>query len=155
MDNNQFNGQAPMPQPPMAPLGNGEQPGKQFALIGLICGIASLVLSEIPCFVAWSSPVVAIILSVIFLAAAIAGIIFGVMGGKKNLEVGSPKGGLAKAALIVGIIATVYAGIFFICTGCNACTRCTLESAANKYSTASDFEKAASGFVSDLIGELN
>lgn len=81
------------------------QPAKPLAIVGMVCGIVSLV------FCWFGTGAIAGLL------AGIAGIICSVLAKKKGNE-----SGMVKAGLIMGIIGTVLSGIFFIaCTACVAC----------------------------------
>ena len=84
--------------------------GKGLAIAGLVCSIVALV------FACLNG-----IFSIIALPLAIVGLVLAVKGGNKLAANGLPKG-IATAGLVVGIIATVFAGIaFFTCGLCILC----------------------------------
>lgn len=84
--------------------------GKGSAIAGLVCSIVALVLA-----------LLSGICSIIALPLAIVGLVLSIKGGHKLAASGMPKG-IATAGLVVGIIATVVAGIaFFTCGLCILC----------------------------------
>lgn len=92
---------------------------KGMTIAGFICGIAALVL-------AWFG-----LTSLIALPLAIVGLVLSVKGGKAYQAAGTPNG-LAKAGLIIGIIAVVLTAItFFTCGICYICATCAVNSANN------------------------
>lgn len=91
-------------------------------MIGMICGIVSIALS----ILAYVIPVAGLVLSLIALAAAILGIVFGVKGRKDEANKG-----MGTAGLVTGIIGVVFAGITVACVGCAACALCAAGSAVN------------------------
>ena len=91
-------------------------------MIGMICGIVSIALS----ILAYVIPVAGLVLSLIALAAAILGIVFGVKCRKDEANKG-----MGTAGLVTGIIGVVFAGITVACVGCAACALCAAGSAVN------------------------
>ena len=91
-------------------------------MIGMICGIVSIALS----ILTYVFPTVGLVLSLIALAAAILGIVFGVKGRKDEANKG-----MGTAGLVTGIIGVVFAGITVACVGCAACALCAAGSAVN------------------------
>ena len=81
--------------------------GKPFAIAGFVSVIVGLVISFLA---GW--------FSIIALPLSIAGLVLGIIGGKKLRAAGQPAG-LATAALVIGIIAVVISTInFFTCGIC-------------------------------------
>lgn len=81
------------------------QPAKPLAIVGMVCGIVSLVF----CWFGTGA--------ITGLLAGIAGIICSTLAKKKGNE-----SGMVKAGIIMSIIGTILSGIFFIaCTACVAC----------------------------------
>lgn len=91
-------------------------------MIGMICGIVSISLS----ILAYVFPAAGLVLSLIALASAILGIVFGVKGRKDEANKG-----MGTAGLVTGIIGVVFAGITVACVGCAACALCAAGSAVN------------------------
>lgn len=90
--------------------------GKTLAIVGLILGIVSLVLTWIP------------YVNIAALACAIVGLILSLKGKNKLVEAGQAKG-LAVAGLIVSIVGLVISVItFFTCTVCVSCAACAASS---------------------------
>ena len=84
------------------------------AIGSLILGILAILVSFIP-FLNW-----------IGIPVAIAGIVFGAIGGKKLKEQGS-SGGIATAGLVLSIIALVLAVLWtLMCGACAACATAPL-----------------------------
>lgn len=86
---------------------------KGMSIAGLVCGIVSLVIG-------WFG-----VLSFVALPLAIVGLVLAVLAGKKYKAAGQ-KSGLAKAALIVGIVAVSICAITFI--SCGLCVACAAAS---------------------------
>ena len=89
-------------------------PGGKFAGIGLACGLVALIFgSWVPNVAAAATlatsgnAVIGIILGVVFIIIAIAGIVLGAKGGKANAEAGFPKGALSVVAIVFSILALV------------------------------------------------
>lgn len=108
---------------------NGPLPGKALSVAGLICGICSIVLSIIAIglnivLMFTGMGVLPLVLNLMGLAsgaASIGGIIMSVVGGNKNINIGAPRGNIAVAGIVCGIVGLVLCGIGFVFTGCSAC----------------------------------
>lgn len=111
---------------------DGPLPGKGLSLAGMLCSIFALVLfffGWIFYAVDYNTGMVTFIVSVVDLGLGITGIILSSIGGARNTQVGAPRGGPAVAGLIIGIIGTVLAGVFFMC----ACTVCAELASSSSY----------------------
>ena len=89
--------------------------GKNQAVAGFVLSIVGLVFSFLGTY-----------FSIIALPIAIVGLVLAVVGGKKLKACGQTSG-IATAALVLGIIAVVFAGIFFFT--CGLCTLCIIAEA--------------------------
>ena len=94
-----------------------DAPGRQFAMVGMILGICSIGLALISGALAIQTGV-ATVMNVLSIISGIGGIILGVMGGNQNAAYGVPRGGMAAAGLVCGIIGLVLGGLAFACIGC-------------------------------------
>ena len=103
------------------------------AIAGLVLGIVGLVFSFCG---TW--------FSIIALPIAIVGLILSIVGRKQLVAAGSPAG-IGTAALIVSIIAVVFAVIFFFT--CGVCTLAVI-GAANDGS----LESSINGALNDILG---
>lgn len=94
-------------------------------IAGFICSLAGLLMPFISSvFNGW--------LTLLPLAAAIAGLVLSIMGGKAAKAAGQ-KSALATAGLVIGIIATVWASIAFLACGlCVICVEDELNSIASQ-----------------------
>lgn len=103
--------------------------GKNQAVAGLVLGIVGIVFSILS---TW--------FSIIALPVAITGLVLACVGGK-NLRMANQPTGLATAALVLGIIATVFATIaFFTCGICIICVEAA--------------ERAGDRAVNDMINSM-
>ena len=89
--------------------------GKGQSIAGFVVSIVALVFSFLGTF-----------FSIAALPMAIVGLVLAVIGGKKLKENGQTSG-FATAGLVLGIIAVVFAGIFFFT--CGVCTLCVMTAA--------------------------
>ncbi len=115
------NGESSSPQyvPVQQPKYMGPQPGRQLSMIGMILGIASIVLALVCNFFAFTV-VLANIMDIVAILCGIGGIVLGVMGGNQNAAVGAPRGSFAIAAVVCGAAGIVLGGISFACIAvCN------------------------------------
>lgn len=87
--------------------------GKNQAVAGLVLSIVGLVFSFIGMW-----------FSVIALPVAIVGLVLSIMGRKKLIASGEPAG-IGTAGLVLGIIAVIFASIFFFT--CGICTICVAD----------------------------
>ncbi|MBQ3928801.1 MAG: hypothetical protein II711_01745 [Clostridia bacterium] len=108
--NNQFNQQP-----------NGQEPGKQSAIISLCCGVGSLVLPWLFSGMSQDNGTLVLIIDVIAIVAAILGIVFAAKARKANMAVGMKAGGMATAGLVCGIIALVLDVLAIACVACVIC----------------------------------
>lgn len=107
--------------------------GKGQAIAGLVLGIVGLVFSFVGMW-----------FSVIALPMAIVGLVLSVVGGNQLKANGQPAG-IATAGLVVGIVAVVFAGIFFFT--CGLCTICVANEVENAYNAAlNGYEAALNGY---------
>lgn len=79
--------------------------GLTLGIVSLACGVVSMFLPG------W----IGLVVSIAALPLAIVGLVLSAKAGKAQ------KSGIATAGLVVGIIATVLAGIGFACTLCGVC----------------------------------
>ena len=106
------------PRPVVRPVYTGPYPGRMMCIIGLICGIIAIpfwivgVFGEV--FLSESASVFMVLIGIINLGIGAAGITLSVLGGKKNVSAGAPRGGLARAGLICSIIGTALAANYMI-----------------------------------------
>jgi hypothetical protein len=83
---------------------------KNMSIVALVCGIIGIVGSFIP------------VIQYIAPLCAIAGIVFGALALKKVKEEGDDSNkGMAIAGLVLGIVATVFSVLVFVCTICTLC----------------------------------
>ena len=84
-----------------------------------IAGLVLSILAFVGSLIAWLfGPYVQLVI----LAMAIAGLVLSAVAGKKE------KSGAAKTGLVFGIIATVFASIWFMTCGlCTICARCAVK----------------------------
>ncbi len=123
---------------------NGPLPGKTLSVAGLICGVCSIVLSIIAVglniilmFTGMSVlPLVLNLMGLASGAAAIGGIIMSVIGGNKNINIGAPRGNIAVAGIICGVIGIILCGAGFVVTGCSACIGQAVCTSATAVSTS-------------------
>ena len=90
------------------------------AKAGLVCGIVSLACGVLSMFIpGWFG----LLVSIAALPLGIVGLVLSAKAGKAQ------KSGVATAGLVIGIIATVLAGIGFACTLCGVCALLALAGA--------------------------
>lgn len=107
------------PQYTPVPKYDGPQPGRQLSMIGMILGIASIVLA-LSCNLFAFTVVLANIMDIIAILCGIGGIVLGIMGGNQNAAIGAPRGSFAIAAIVCGAAGIVLGGISFACIAvCN------------------------------------
>ena len=87
--------------------------GLTLGIVSLVCGVLSMFLPG------W----IGLAVSVAALPCAIVGLVLSAKAGKAQ------KSGVAKAGLVVGIVATCLAGVGFACTLCGVCALLALAAA--------------------------
>ena len=110
-----------VPSAPVKPQYTGNYPGKPLSIIGMICSIAgvAMILFSNSAITIDRTGVLAIVLGVIDLALVVTGLILSSVGGNKNVQDGAPKGGMAVAGKIIGIIGIVCVVLYAFVTVCN------------------------------------
>ena len=110
-----------VPSAPVKPQYTGNYPGKPLSIIGMICSIVGVVmiLFSNSAITIDRTGVLAIVLGVIDLALVVTGLILSSVGGNKNVQDGAPKGGMAVAGKIIGIIGIVCVVLYAFVTVCN------------------------------------
>ena len=90
----------------------GDEPGRPVAMRGMILGICSVALTIVAiCFSGMT--VVANIINIIALLCGIGGIVFGVVGGNQNVSYGAPRGAIATAGIVCGVLGILLSGAAF------------------------------------------
>ena len=90
----------------------GDEPGRPVAMRGMILGICNVALTIVAiCFSGMT--VVANIINIIALLCGIGGIVFGVVGGNQNVSYGAPRGAIATAGIVCGVLGILLSGAAF------------------------------------------
>ncbi len=105
------------------------------AIAGLIISIVGLVLSFCG---GW--------FSIVSLPVSVVGLILAIIGGKQLRAAGQPTG-VATAALVLGIIAVVFSGIFFFT--CGICLLCVTNEINNALGST-DWDAVASDILTNV-----
>ncbi len=95
-------------------------PGNILGGIGVITVLVSIIISVLAFIFSWFF-YVGFIMNIISSVFALTGTLLGVAGGTMNSRVGIQWGSASIAAVIVGILALMFSGVIFTCTGCAAC----------------------------------
>ena len=123
------------------------RPGRGFSIAGLICGIFSVIMpftllpsAFMQLTVGYAnangdavSPLFAGFVSGFIMIVAVLSVVFSILGGSKNNQAGLPRGGVAIAGQVLGIIGLVLAVMSFFCVAFAGCTVISLTQGYNSF----------------------
>lgn len=99
--------------------GDGGQ-GNLIGGIGLVIVLISIVISTFAFVFSWFF-YVGFVMNIISAVLSVIGTVMGIVGGTRNSRLGMQWGTVSTVAVILGLLAIMFSGIIFTCTGCAAC----------------------------------